>query len=113
MVLTIAGCRYPQSWSSGTKKKLYKMYGCFVFFLTHSLTISSVLDMIFNVRNQADFGENLYMSAPMVITCCKLYTLLANRDGIMILMAATRRKPYLPVDEEELRIETKFDTINE
>ncbi|XP_078053779.1 odorant receptor Or1-like [Augochlora pura] len=112
-VLTTIGCQKPSSWTSSTKILLYKVYGILVLFLMQTVTLTTILDIVFNVKTQNDFGNNLYLTVPMVIACCKLCSFLANRDSILILMHAMQKKPYLPVDDDELRIETRYDTINE
>ncbi|XP_076644364.1 uncharacterized protein LOC143354257 [Halictus rubicundus] len=112
-VLTTIGCRYPSSWTSNTKIFLYKVYGITVLFLVQSVTLSTILDIVFNVRNQDEFGDNLYLTVPMVISCCKLCSFLANRESILMLMHTMREKPYLPADDHEMEIETRYDAINE
>ncbi|XP_076377262.1 odorant receptor Or1-like isoform X3 [Megalopta genalis] len=71
------------------------------------------MDLAINVKDQNEFGDNLYLTMPMVIATCKLCSLLANRNSIAILMTATQRKPYLPIDDKETKIETSFDVTNE
>ncbi|XP_076377261.1 odorant receptor Or1-like isoform X2 [Megalopta genalis] len=113
MVLTMIGCRHPPTWTSKTKMILYKAYALLVLFLVQSLTLSSIMDLAINVKDQNEFGDNLYLTMPMVIATCKLCSLLANRNSIAILMTATQRKPYLPIDDKETKIETSFDVTNE
>ncbi|XP_078032561.1 uncharacterized protein LOC144467574 [Augochlora pura] len=112
-VLTIIGCRRPSSWTSGPVKFLYKAYGIVVLILVQMLTSLSILDVIFNVQNQDEFSDNLVLTLPMLITCCKFCNFLTRGTSIMHLIDTLQREPYLPDNNDEMNVETKHDRHNE
>ncbi|XP_076229132.1 uncharacterized protein LOC116424883 [Nomia melanderi] len=112
-MLSMLGCRRPPTWTSPSKKLSYKVYGFVTLFLTQTLTASAILDVAFNVKNQEEFGDNLYLTIPMAISCCKMCSFLANRESITSLLNSLQEKPYLPANTAETTIETRYDRINE
>ncbi|XP_076377241.1 odorant receptor Or1-like isoform X2 [Megalopta genalis] len=113
MVLTAIGCHPPPTWTSNPKKLLYKVYGYLILIVVQTLTLTTILDIIFNVETQDEFSENLVLTIPMTITCCKFCSFLVYRDSIMLLINCQRRKPYSPVNEDEMKIESRFNKYNE
>ncbi|XP_076648568.1 putative odorant receptor 92a [Halictus rubicundus] len=112
-VLTAIGCNQPTTWTSPTKKVFYKVYGSTVLVFVQLLTITTILDIVFNVRNQNDFGDNLYSTIPVIISCCKLCSFLANRDSIMRAINSMQEKPYSPDTDEEIQVESRFENLND
>ncbi|XP_076644824.1 uncharacterized protein LOC143354510 [Halictus rubicundus] len=112
-VLTLLGCQRPPTWTSSTKKFLYKVYSVVVFVFLQVLLLMTILDMIFNVEDQDEFSDNFYSLLPEITSYCKLCSFLTNHKSIMILINSMQRKPYSPVDATEMMIETRFDAINE
>ncbi|XP_076284738.1 uncharacterized protein LOC143211162 [Lasioglossum baleicum] len=112
-VLTLLGCHRPPTWTSRTKKFLYKMHSAVVFIFLQVLLLMLILDMIFNVEDQDEFSDNFYALMPGITSFCKLCSFLANHKSIMILIYSMQRKPYAPADAAEMMIETRFDAINE
>ncbi|XP_011050400.1 PREDICTED: uncharacterized protein LOC105143647 [Acromyrmex echinatior] len=45
----------------------------------------------------------------MVVSCCKMFTLLMNRSNIAILIDILVRKPCKPIQSDEIKIQQKFD----
>ncbi|XP_078053770.1 odorant receptor Or1-like isoform X2 [Augochlora pura] len=112
-VLTAIGCHPPSTWTSKPKKFLYKVYGYLILIAVQTLTLTTILDIILNVETQDEFSENLVLTIPMMITCCKFCSFLVYRDSIMLLINCQRSKPYSPVNEDEMKIESRFDKYNE
>ncbi|XP_078053771.1 odorant receptor Or1-like isoform X1 [Augochlora pura] len=112
-VLTVLGCLRPPTWTTTTKKFLYKVYSLVVFIFLQVLVLMSILDMLFNVEDQDEFSDNLYALMPEVISFCKLCSFLANHKNIMLMVRSMQRKPYSPADKDEKMIETRFDATNE
>ncbi|XP_076285383.1 odorant receptor Or1-like isoform X1 [Lasioglossum baleicum] len=113
MVLTAIGCYPPVTWTSKPKRLFYKLYGYLILMAVQALTLSTVLDIVLNVKTQDEFSENLVLTIPMLITCCKFCSFLAYRDSIMRLINCQQRKPCKPADEDERNIESRFDRYNE
>nr|XP_031827715.1 odorant receptor 46a-like [Nomia melanderi] len=103
----------PVTWTSTSKKLLYKVYTVLVLIILESLLLTLILDMVFNVENQDDFSDNLYALMPVITSSCKLCSFLANRERIMGLISKVKRKPHLPTSEAEMRIQIRIDEMNE
>ncbi|XP_076285422.1 uncharacterized protein LOC143211531 [Lasioglossum baleicum] len=112
-ILTVIGCHRPPSWTSEPMKFLYKVYRIIILMLVLVLTLISILDIIFNVKNQDEFSDNLVLTIPMLITCCKFCSFLARGDNIIVLINTLQQKPYSPENILEKDVETKFDKHNE
>jgi len=67
------------------------------------------MDIILNVDNTDDFTDTLYIMLALVIACCKLIGLLINRKNIEILTNILTKKPFIPIEADELEIRHKFD----
>ncbi|XP_076223413.1 odorant receptor 46a-like isoform X2 [Nomia melanderi] len=113
MILKVLGCLRPVTWTSTSKKLLYKVYTVLVLIILESLLLTLILDMVFNVENQDDFSDNLYALMPVITSSCKLCSFLANRERIMGLISKVKRKPHLPTSEAEMRIQIRIDEMNE
>ncbi|XP_076377243.1 odorant receptor 49b-like isoform X1 [Megalopta genalis] len=113
LILTSLGCLRPCTWTSSLKKYLYSVYSAIITSLLLSALLSHTLDIVFNVQTQEDLSDNIIITVSVVGCICKMYTFLANRNNIMILIRALRRKPFMPVNEEEMNIKMRFDKIIE
>ncbi|XP_018374269.1 PREDICTED: odorant receptor 4-like [Trachymyrmex cornetzi] len=71
--------------------------------------LSQLMDLILTVDNPDDFTDNFYMLLAMVVSCCKMFTLLVNRSNIAILIDILVRKPCKPIQSDEIKIQQKFD----
>ncbi|XP_076229128.1 uncharacterized protein LOC116424882 [Nomia melanderi] len=112
IVLKVLGCQGPVTLSS-TAKKLYKVYTVVVSSILLYLLLTIVLDLLLNVKNQEDLCGNFYALVPVVTSSCKLCSFLANRERIMALLTKVNRKPHLPTNETEMKIEIRFNRMNE
>nr|XP_012228790.1 PREDICTED: LOW QUALITY PROTEIN: odorant receptor Or1 [Linepithema humile] len=73
--------------------------------------LSQLLDLILTVRNADDFTDNFYMLLAMIVSCCKMITLLINRSNIVMLIGILIRRPCKPVQPDEIEIQQKFDKL--
>lgn len=88
---------------------IYHMYTVFVFVLVNTFTLSQLLDIIFIVDNSDDFTDNFYMLLAMVVSSCKMFSLLINRNNIVMLMNVLMEEPCKPFNRDEMEIYYKFD----
>ncbi|XP_050488672.1 uncharacterized protein LOC126872609 [Bombus huntii] len=108
-LLTLTGLIRPSTWKYLWKRVLYDVYTIVVLLLLFSFETSLILDLVINVDNQDDFSENLYVTLVLFSSCCKALVLLIYRGNIEILMGILLEKPFVPVNDEEIEIRTKFE----
>lgn len=107
--LIICGCWRPDSWTSSPKRIIYYMHTIFIFVLINTFTLSQLLDIIFTVDNPDDFTDNFYMFLAMIVSCCKMLSMLANRNNISMLINILMEKPCKPLGPAEIEIHDRFD----
>ncbi|XP_011640454.2 odorant receptor Or1-like [Pogonomyrmex barbatus] len=112
-ILTSCGCWIPNSWTSPYKRAMYYAYTTFIFLLINTFTLSQFLDLILIVDNADDFIDNFYILLAMIISCSKMFSLLINRNNIVLLTEILTKNPCKPVEDDELEIRQKFDKIIE
>ncbi|XP_071631660.1 putative odorant receptor 85d [Temnothorax longispinosus] len=110
-VLTICGCWLPNSWTSWYKRILYDVYTILIGLLVNTFTLSQLMDLILSVDNADDFAENFYVTLASFVSCCKMFSLLNNRNNIAMLIDTLMKKPYRPTEHDEIKIRQKFDKI--
>jgi len=108
-ILTVCGCWRPNSWTSSRGRAAYHMYTIFVFVLVNTFTLSQLLDLVLVVDNSDDFSDNFYMLLAMFVSCCKMVSLLINRDNIAMLINILIEEPCKPFRLDEMEIYHKFD----
>lgn len=108
-VLTICGCWPPNSWTSRYKLILYDVYTVLIVLLINTFTLSQLMDLILSVDNTDDFTENFYVTLAMLVSCCKMFSLLKNRNNIATLIDTLMKKPCRPIEHDEIEIRQKFD----
>lgn len=108
-ILTICGCWQPKSWTSIYKHTIYRMYTFLIILIVNSFTLSQLMDIILIVDNTDDFCNNFCILLPMIITCFKLFSLLANRKNIIELTDILTKEPCKPLKLNEIRIHYKFN----
>ncbi|XP_043597826.1 uncharacterized protein LOC122574374 [Bombus pyrosoma] len=113
VLLSIAGCLPPSSWTSPFTKSLYKFYTLFVWLLILSLVSAQILDIIINVENQDQFSDNFYITLVVFVSGCKLSIMLKHRESILSLIESLEREPFSPMNHEEEKIQMKFNKTNE
>ncbi|XP_072753281.1 putative odorant receptor 85d [Anoplolepis gracilipes] len=107
--LIICGCWRPTSWTSPCKRVMYHMHTVFIFVLINTFTLSQLLDIILIVDNADDFTDNFYMLLAMIVSCCKMLSMLMNRKNIAILANILTEKPCKPLEPSEMEIYNRFD----
>ncbi|XP_067207945.1 putative odorant receptor 85d isoform X1 [Linepithema humile] len=108
-VLTICGCWLPISWTSRYKRIIYHVYTISIIFLTNTFMLSQLMDIVFTVNNTDDFTDNFYVMLAMFVSCCKMFSLLKNRNNIAMLINILMEKPCKPIEHDEIEIRQKFD----
>lgn len=110
-ILIICGCWIPDSWTTPYKRLVYHVYTIFIMLLIHTFMLSQLMDLILTVDNADDFTDNFYMFLAMIVSCCKMFTLLMNRSNIAMLIDILVKKPCKPVQPDEIEIQQKFDRL--
>ncbi|XP_011705956.1 PREDICTED: odorant receptor Or1-like [Wasmannia auropunctata] len=79
--------------------------------LIHTFMLSQLVDLIMIVDNSNDFTDNFYVLLAMIVSCCKMFTLLMNRNNIEMLLETLTSKPFRPVEPDEMKIQQKFEKL--
>lgn len=85
------------------------MHTVFILVLINTFTLSQLLDIILTVDNPDDFTDNFYMLLAMIVSCCKMLSMLVNRKNIAILTNILTEKPCRPLVSSEMEIYHRFD----
>jgi len=107
--LTICGCWRPDSWTSSCKRIIYHMHTVFVLILINTFSLSQLLDIILTVDNPDDFTDNFYILLATIVACCKMLSMLVNRNNIATLTSILTEKPCKPLEPAEIEIHDRFD----
>ncbi|XP_070156645.1 odorant receptor Or1-like isoform X1 [Polyergus mexicanus] len=110
-ILTICGCERPESWTTPYKRLVYYVYTIFILLLIHTFMLSQLMDLIITVDNSDDFTDNFYMLLAMIVSCCKMFALLMNRNNIEILINILMKKPLQPIESDEMEIRQKYEKL--
>ncbi|KAF3430255.1 hypothetical protein E2986_11566 [Frieseomelitta varia] len=113
ILLSICGCLPPSSWTSSFTKSLYNIYTSFVWLLILSLASAQILDIIINVENQDQFSDNFYITLVVFVSGCKLSIMLKHRRSILSLIDSLENEPFSTTNDEEMKIRSKFNKMNE
>ncbi|XP_053997918.1 odorant receptor 46a-like [Hylaeus anthracinus] len=108
-ILNLCGWLRPSFWISPYQKILYNFYTVFLFLTIHSLLFTQILDVVFNVRNQNEFSDNIYESLAVFMSCCKMCSFLLNRKKVKLLIDTLQKKPFLPMNAEEYEIRRRCE----
>ncbi|XP_067207948.1 odorant receptor 94a-like [Linepithema humile] len=108
-LLTIFGCWRPNSWSSLHKRIVYHIYSIIMILLLNTFLLSQFMDLIMTVENADDFSDNFFVLLAILISCCKLFSMLANRKNIIKFTNILTEKPCKPLKSNEIKILSKFD----
>nr|XP_012230269.1 PREDICTED: odorant receptor 49b-like [Linepithema humile] len=77
--------------------------------LLNTFLLSQFMDLIMTVENADDFSDNFFVLLAMLISCCKLFSMLANRKNIIKFTNILTEKPCKPLKSNEIKILSKFD----
>ncbi|CAL7950598.1 unnamed protein product [Xylocopa violacea] len=111
--LSLCGCWSPPSWTSPIKKLLYNLFTLIVWLIVHVLAVTQILDIIINVENQDEFSENIYITPTIIVSGCKMTSLMIHHKGILSLIEDLQKKPFSTVTKEEARIQRRFNRMIE
>lgn len=73
--------------------------------------LSQLMDLIITVDNSDDFTDNFYMLLAMIVSCCKMFALLMNRNNIEMLINTLTKKPLQPIESDEMEIRQKYEKL--
>ncbi|XP_053982821.1 odorant receptor 94a-like [Hylaeus volcanicus] len=79
--------------------------------MLHSFLLSTILDLVFNVDNQNDFSDNVYLTLEVFAACWKMSSLKMYHENYAFLMDTLEREPLAPANADEIEIRTRFDKI--
>lgn len=108
-ILMGVGCWRPNSWTSLCKRIMYNAYTVLVILLLFTFMLPQLMDVILIVDNTDDFTDTFYVLLAMIISCCKMVSLLINRKSIGILTNILTQRPFIPLNDDEIEIRHKFD----
>lgn len=111
--LTICGCMPPSSWTTNPRKLLYHFYTLLAWLFIHTLMCTQILDIVFNVDNTDDFSDNVYMTLVTLLSACKITILLMRRKSILSLFETLHKEPFITLNEEEKKIQTRYNNTIE
>ncbi|XP_024886417.1 odorant receptor 22b-like [Temnothorax curvispinosus] len=113
ILLTMAGCWRPDSWSSLHKRVAYYVYTSITVFLVNTFTLSLLIDLTLITDNADDFCDSFLFIMDMLNACFKVFILLINRKNIIMIIDILMKKPCKPSTSTEINILYKFDKIIE
>jgi len=73
--------------------------------------LSQLMDLIMTVDNSDDFTDNFYVLLAMIVSCCKMFALLINRNNIDMLIDTLTRKPLQPIESDEMEIRQRYERL--
>ncbi|KYN07119.1 Odorant receptor 46a, isoform A, partial [Cyphomyrmex costatus] len=111
LIHSLCGIWRPNEWSSNGAKLLYNVFTFIVIFSEYFLVLTQFMDIILVVDNIDDFATNTLMFLTIVAVCCKATVVVVRRNAITNLVQVLMKTPCKPCDEDEVAIQTKFDTF--
>nr|XP_034178513.1 uncharacterized protein LOC117603448 [Osmia lignaria] len=108
-LLAVCGCWQPPSSAPPYKKFFYTVYTVILFTLLNAITFLQCLDLILVVENQDEFSDNVYLTLTMMVSCHKMYSMLAKHKNIAVLIDILNKEPFQPENEKEMEIRKEFD----
>lgn len=109
IIVAIAGCFRPKSWTSFFKRTVYNIYRLYVISLIYSVTISEFVDITLYIDNTVDFTNNLNMMLNMSTACYKMLIMCLNYENMTALINYLTEEPFKPLDSDELKIRQQYD----
>lgn len=77
--------------------------------LLNTFLLSQFMDLIMTVENADDFSDNFFVLLAVLISCCKLFSMLVNRKNIIKFTNILTEEPCKPLKSSEIKILYKFD----
>ncbi|XP_043794977.1 odorant receptor 46a-like [Apis laboriosa] len=107
-LLTSCACWRPP-FLSPLKNFAYTVYYCYVILLIYGTTFCQFVDLLLIVETEDEFYDNFYLTLAIFISCHKMYSMLANRENIILVTSMLESKPFQPETEEEMNMRDKCD----
>ncbi|CAL7950589.1 unnamed protein product [Xylocopa violacea] len=107
-LLSYTGCWRPISWTSPLKTVIYNVYSLLVIGLSFAFLVSAIAS-VFTVKNIDEFADSSNILIAMCISCTKLVNVLLKREAIINLMNSFLEEPCATTNNEEARIQLKYD----
>lgn len=111
LIYTFCGMWRPIEWSSNGANFLYNVFTCIVLIWEYFLLLTQFLDILFVIDNVDDFVANSIYLISVVVVTCKSTLVVIRRNAIISLVQVLLKAPCKPRDEDEVAIQTKFDTF--
>ncbi|XP_031370968.1 odorant receptor 46a-like [Apis dorsata] len=106
--LTSCACWRPP-FLSPLKNFAYTVYYCYVILLIYGATFCQFVDLLLIVETEDEFCDNFYLTLAIFISCHKMYSMLVNRENIILITSMLESKPFQPETEEEMNMRDKCD----
>lgn len=100
---------WPIEWSSNTVKLLYTIFTFLILFMVYFFVLTQFLDIILVVDNINDLISNFMIFMATLSVSCKATIIIIRRSAIINLVQMLLEKPFKPQNENEMKIQTKFD----
>lgn len=69
------------------------------------------LDMILIIDNPDDFSDNLNMILTATASCYKMFIMWISYEKVSALINSLNEEPFKPLDQNEMKIQGKFERI--
>ncbi|XP_026300578.1 uncharacterized protein LOC100578751 [Apis mellifera] len=107
-LLTSCACWRPP-FLSPLKNFAYTVYYCYVILLIYGATFCQFVDLLLIVETEDEFCDNFYLTLAIFISCHKMYSMLVNRENIILVNRMLESEPFQPETEEEMDMRDKCD----
>ncbi|XP_072754208.1 uncharacterized protein [Anoplolepis gracilipes] len=111
VIVMIAGCFRPLSWTSLFKRTVYNIYRLYVISMLFFFSLAQFLDIINNADNADDMTNTLNMMLTSSAACCKIFIMWFLYERILNLINCLTEEPFAPLDPGEMEIRQQFDRI--
>lgn len=107
-LLTSCACWRPL-FLSPLKNFAYTVYYCYVILLIYGATFCQFVALLLIVETEDEFCDNFYLTLAIFISCHKMYSMLINRENIILVTSMLESKPFQPETEEEVDMRDKCE----
>lgn len=111
VIVMIAGCLRPQSWTSRPKRVAYNICRLYIISMLYVFSMAQILDVILIIDNPDDFCDTLNMMLTSSAACYKICIMWMNYDKMAALIDSLNEEPFTPLDQSEMEIREKFENI--
>lgn len=111
IIVMIAGCFRPLSWTSLFKRTVYNIYRLYVISMLYFFSMLQFMDIVLNVNNPDVFTNTLNMMCTSSTACYKMFIVWLNYEEIAALISCHSEEPFKPLDLGEMKIRQQYDKI--